>query len=63
MRGMDKYTRIAVSSFLGMSTAYFIASQLDIDRFALKVFAMGVIGASFSLTIQSFCERMFPPEE
>ena len=60
---MDKYTKIAVSSFLGVFTAYFIASRLDTDSFALKLFAMGVIGASFSITIQSFCERMFPPAD
>lgn len=60
---MGKYTRIAVSTFLGVFTAYFIASRLDTDRFTFKLFAMGVIGASLSIMIQLFCERMFPSED
>lgn len=60
---MEKYTKIAVSTLLAFFTAYFIASRLDTDSFAWKVLAMGVIGTSFSITIQLFCERMFPADD
>lgn len=60
---MEKNTKIFVSTFLGGLTAYFIASQLDTDRFAMRMLAMGVLTFSFSLTIQSLCERMFPSDD
>jgi hypothetical protein len=63
MRGMDKHIKGAVSSFLGAALGYLFASQLDTDRFAMKMLAMGVLTFSFSLTIHSLCERMFPPED
>lgn len=60
---MGKYTMIAVATILGISTAYFIASRLDTDRFALKLFVMGIVGVSFSTSIQMFRERIFPPAD
>jgi hypothetical protein len=63
MRGMDKYAKMVVSPFFGAALGYLFASQLDTDRFAMKMIAMGVLTFSFSITIHSLCERMFPSDD
>ena len=63
MRGMEKNAKIFVSTLLGCATAYLIASRLDTDSFAMKIFAMAVLGAAFSTLVRWFGERMFSSED
>jgi hypothetical protein len=63
MLGMKKNAKYFVSALVGGAIAYLIASRLDTDSFAMKMFAMVVLTAAFSTTIRVFCERMFPSED
>lgn len=48
MRGMETNAKIFVSTLLGGFTAYFFASRLDTDSFAMRMFAMALFTAAFS---------------
>ena len=63
MRCMGKYTKIAVSSGLGAFTAYFFASRLGIENFAMKILAMGILTLAFQSLVLRFMDRGESPTD
>lgn len=58
---MEKNAKVFVAALLGGSVAYLIASRLDVDSFAMRMFAMAVLTAAFSTLALSLMGRRTSP--